>query len=106
MAPHEIESSTSEVHFSMDQGGCWHTVQLEEEIDVQNIRYASSLIPETVRGPSLSAVLLSSFSGQVGSPHGCWLCSARFVVVVLSLNIEVCGVLWDTLRHLSFSTHT
>lgn len=39
MAPHEIEAPTDKIHFSMDQGGCWHTILLEEAIDVQNIRY-------------------------------------------------------------------
>ncbi len=38
MAPHEIEAPATAVHFSMDEGACWHTIQLEEAIDVQNIR--------------------------------------------------------------------
>eukprot|EP00884_Botryococcus_braunii_P007264 jgi/Botrbrau1/16539/Bobra.0327s0006.1 len=42
MAPHEIEAPTDKIHFSMDQGGCWHTILLEEAIDVQNIRVEPS----------------------------------------------------------------
>ena len=39
-APHQSEEPTSQVQFSLDEGNCWHTVELAEAIDVIGIRYA------------------------------------------------------------------
>ncbi len=38
MAVHGSAAPAEEVYFSLDTGGCWHTVQLAEAISIQNIR--------------------------------------------------------------------
>ena len=38
MAQHQTHGPTSQVHFSMDEGLCWHSVDLEETIDVIGIK--------------------------------------------------------------------
>ncbi|CAL5221253.1 g3408 [Coccomyxa viridis] len=38
LASHETEGPTDSLKFSLDQGACWHTIRLEEAIDIQNIR--------------------------------------------------------------------
>lgn len=38
MTSHMTTAPADEVYFSLDSGGCWYTVQLEEAINVQNIR--------------------------------------------------------------------
>lgn len=35
-----MTTSTDVVYFSLNQGACWNMVQLEEAIDIQNIRCA------------------------------------------------------------------
>ena len=41
LASHETEGPTDSLKFSLDQGACWHTIRLEEAIDIQNIRWTS-----------------------------------------------------------------
>ena len=38
LAPHETEGPTDSLKFSLDQGACWHSIHLQEAIDIQNIR--------------------------------------------------------------------
>ena len=38
MAPHQSEEPTDQVLFSQDEGACWHTIQLDEAIDVIGIK--------------------------------------------------------------------
>ena len=40
MAPHQSEHPTDRVHFSLDEGTCWHTILLGEMIDVIGIKCA------------------------------------------------------------------
>ena len=42
MAQHATTAPAEEVYFTLDQGGCWHTVLLQEAINIQNIRCAWS----------------------------------------------------------------
>ena len=34
-----MQGPTKEVHFSLDEGQCWHSIPLSEAIDVENIRH-------------------------------------------------------------------
>ena len=38
MARHQTHGPTDRIHFSMDEGQCWHSVNLSEAIDISNIK--------------------------------------------------------------------
>lgn len=40
MARHQTQGPTDHIHFSMDEGQCWHRINLSEAINVVNIRSA------------------------------------------------------------------
>ena len=36
----QVTGPTDVVYFTLDQGGCWYAIKLEEALDIQNIRCA------------------------------------------------------------------
>jgi hypothetical protein len=50
LASHETEGPADSLTFSLDQGACWHTIRLQEAIDIQNIRCAEGCSPQKLAG--------------------------------------------------------
>ena len=86
MAQHATTAPAEEVYFTLDQGDCWHTVLLQEAINIQNIRCAR---PHSVcaPGPHLEAPCPAALRWQ--PPADAW--TGRCVVLTLILLMSVRG---------------
>lgn len=69
-AAHQSEHPTNFVEFSMDEGKCWHYIELSEAIDVISIRYLQLLHGSCYAWVWLWCVAIDTHSSSMTAPTG------------------------------------